>query len=98
MSSNSIISQDARLIVLRELVEQPGYSLNESMLQAVLSTFGINRPRDWLRDELRWLADMGAIVVREAGTVKIAQLLEKGRDHVEGRHVIEGIKRPSPRE
>lgn len=93
-----IISQEARLIVLRELGAQPGYSLNEALLQATLETFGITRSRDWLRDELRALLELGAITLREAGTVKIAVLTDKGRDHIERRIVIEGIKRPSPRE
>ena len=95
---NNIISQEARLIILRELAEQPGYSLNDAMLQEVLKTFGINRSRDWLLDELRWLADVNAITVREAGTAKIAILGQKGRDHVEYRIVITGVKRPSPRD
>jgi hypothetical protein len=97
-SNSSIISQEARLIILRELAEQPGYSLNDAMLQEVLRTFGINRSRDWLVEELRWLADVGAVTLREAGTAKIAVLAEKGRDHVEYRIVISGVKRPSPRD
>lgn len=94
---SNFISQEARLIILKELLGQPGYSLNNAMLQAVLETFGINRSRDWLNDELRWLQEIGAITVREAGTVRIAVLADKGRDHVEHRIVIDGIKRPGPR-
>ena len=93
---NNIISTEARLIILRELVAQPGYSLNEALLQTVLETFGIVRSRDWLREELRWLSEVGAITLADAGTVRIARLADKGRDHVERRIVIEGIKRPSP--
>jgi len=96
--TSGIISQEARLIILRELAEQPGYSLNDAMLQEVLKTFGINRSRDWLAEELRWLADVGAVTLREAGTSKIALLSDKGRDHVEYRIVIPGVKRPSPRD
>jgi hypothetical protein len=92
-----IISEEARLIILRELHDQPGYSLNDAMLQAVLETFGINRSRDWLRDELRAMAELGAITLREAGSVRIAVMTDKGRDHVEHRFSIEGIKRPGPR-
>lgn len=97
MSTADILRQDARLIVLRELAEQPGYSLNDSMLLEVLKTWGINKSRDWLREELRWLADVGAITLREMGTATIAVLSDKGRDHVEYRIVIPGVKRPSPR-
>lgn len=96
--SNTIIQQDARLTILKELATQPGYSLNDAMLQAVLSTWGVNRSRDWLREELRWLAEVGAITVREMGAYRVAVLSVKGLDHVERRLVIEGVKRPSPRE
>lgn len=95
---SKIISEEARLIMLRELAEQPGFSLNDAMLQSVLATFGINRSRDWVREELRWLTDIGAITLREMGTSKIAVMSEKGRDHVEYRIVIPGVKRPSPRD
>lgn len=94
---SSILSRDARLIILRELSVQPGYSLNDAMLQEVLATYGVTRSRDWVREELRWLSDVGAVALREAGTAKIAVLTEKGRDHVEYRIVIDGVKRPSPR-
>jgi hypothetical protein len=92
-----IISEEARLIILRELHDQPGYSLNDAMLLAVLETFGIYRTRDWLREELRWMVDVGAVTTRDAGSVRIAVLSDKGRDHVEHRVAIEGIKRPGPR-
>jgi hypothetical protein len=85
-----------RLIILRELVAQPDYRLNETLLLRVLETFGHRRSRDYLRDQLRWLDEMGAVTLTEAGTVLIAELTRRGRDHVERRTVIEGIARPSP--
>jgi hypothetical protein len=93
---SDIITRDARLIIVRELAAQPGYSLNEALLSETLQSFGITRSRDWLRDELRALAELGAVTVTEIGTVKVAVLTNKGLDHVERRIVIEGIKRPSP--
>ena len=90
------IAADVRLIVLRELVAQPDYRLNETLLLRVLETFGHRRSRDYLRDQLRWLDEMGAVTLTEAGTVMIAELTRRGRDHVERRVVIEGIARPSP--
>ncbi|MGD9767841.1 MAG: hypothetical protein AB7U62_09365 [Pseudolabrys sp.] len=92
-----IIREEARLIILRELAAQPNYSLNESLLSSTLETFGIVRPRAWVRDEMVWLAQMGAVINTEVGSVMIAQLTLKGKDHVEGRYPIEGVKRPSPR-
>lgn len=98
MSMDRIIHEEARLIILRELVVQSNYTLNEALLQSTLETFGIYRPRIWVREVMRWLESMSAVRVTEAGTVLIATLTPKGRDHVEGRYLIEGIKRPGPRE
>jgi hypothetical protein len=93
-----IIREEARLIILRELVSQTGYSLNESLLQPTLQRFGINKSRDWLREELRRMEELGAITITLAGSVMIAVATMKGIEHVEHRLNIEGIKRPSPRE
>jgi hypothetical protein len=90
------IAADVRLIILRELVVQPDYRLNETLLLRVLETFGHRKSRDYLRDQLRWLDEMAAVTLTEAGTVLIAELTRRGRDHVERRVVIEGIARPSP--
>jgi hypothetical protein len=90
------IAADVRLIILRELVAQPDYRLNETLLLRVLETFGHRKSRDYLRNQLRWLEEMGAVTLTEAGTVMIAELTRRGRDHVERRVVIEGIARPSP--
>jgi hypothetical protein len=90
------IAADVRLIILRELASQPDYRLNETLLLRVLETFGHRRSRDYLRDQLRWLEEMGAVTLTEAGTVLIAELTRRGRDHVERRVVIEGVARPSP--
>jgi hypothetical protein len=90
------IAADVRLIILRELAVQPDYRLNETLLLRVLETFGHRKSRDYLRDQLRWLEEMGAVTLTEAGTVMIAELTRRGRDHVERRVVVEGIARPSP--
>lgn len=96
MSFERIFREDARLIIMRELAGEPKYALNETLLQATLEVFGIARSREWVREELRRLADVGAVTLNEAGSVLIAVLTAKGLDHVEGRLVIEGVKRPGP--
>jgi hypothetical protein len=95
---SQIMSEDARLIILRALLEQSDGRLNSELLRSTLESFGINKTRDWVHEELRWLADMMAVKLTDAGSVRIAELLTKGRDHVERRIMIEGIKRPSPPE
>lgn len=96
MSYEEVSRNDARLVILRELVKQTDGRLNETILLAVLDQFGHRRSRDWLRTQLRALAELGAVVIREAGSVMVAQITRLGVDHVERRAVIEGIARPSP--
>jgi Fe2+ or Zn2+ uptake regulation protein len=95
---DQIIREDARLTILKALEQQPDGRLNSELLRQTLEAFGINKTRDWVHEELRWLEDLGAIKQTAAGSVRIAEILAKGRDHVERRIVIEGIKRPSPPE
>ena len=96
--AKDIIREEARLIMLRELAAQGNYSANESLLQATLESYGIAKSRDWVRDELRRLEDLGAVRITVMGSVIVATATMKGIDHVEHRLLIEGVKRPSPRE
>lgn len=96
MSMDRIVREHARLVMLKQLAGEADYASNEALLQALLETFAISRTREWVRNELRRLEELGAVTITEAGTVMIATLTPHGRDHVEGRVVIEGVKRPSP--
>lgn len=99
MSMATIMEREARLVVLRTLSEQPDRRLNSSLLRDDLAErWAINRTRDWLHIQLGFLADIGAVALSEVGSVKIATLTARGLDHVEGRIVLDGVKRPSPPE
>jgi len=91
-----IIREYARLIILRELYAQANYSLNDGLLRETLESFGIARTREWVREELNYLADVGAVTRTPVGSVVVATLLPKGVEHVERRLTIQGVKRPSP--
>lgn len=95
MSYEDKIAEDGRLVILRELAAQVDGRLNEVSLQRVLDAFAITRSREWVRTQLRKLAELEAVRISEAGTVMIAQLRTLGRNHVERREVIEGVTRPS---
>lgn len=95
MSYEDFAASDARLIILRELASQTGGTLNETLLVKVLDTFGHRRSRDWVRTQMRKLADLGAVRLTEAGTVLIAEITSAGVDHVERRGVIDGVDKPS---
>lgn len=95
MSMDRLIREEARLVILKALAEEQDETLNSNLLVGVLSAYGINRERAWVHGELAYLAEMGAVRVLDAGTVKIATLTELGGRHL-ARHVaIEGVKRPS---
>lgn len=95
MSFDRLMREEARLIILRALEEQPDGRLNSELLRVTLESFGVSKSRDWVHDELNFLAEMSAVTVVTAGTVRVAQLTSKGSDHVHRRLVIEGVKRPS---
>lgn len=93
---DQLIREDARLIILKALRDQTDERLNSSLLLEIIETFGgIRKTREWLHGELDWLAEMGALKLTAAGSIKIATLTEKGAHHLERRIIIEGIKRPS---
>ena len=99
MSLSEIMEREARLVVLRMLAEQSDRRLNSSLLRDELADrWAINRSRDWLHVQLRFLADIGAAHLTEAGSVLIAEITQRGLDHVERRIVLDGVKRPSPPE
>lgn len=96
MSFREAQNADARLIILKTLTEELDYSLNENLLTHALEAYGHHRPREYVRDQLRWLAEMGAVTLIEAGTVMVGTITQRGRDHVELRTAIEGVRRPGP--
>ena len=90
------IREDARLIMLKALAGQANETLNSGLLRESISAYGgIDQTCEWVHGELDWLAEMGAVALREAGTVKIATLTEKGHRHLRRQIAIEGVTRPS---
>jgi hypothetical protein len=92
----AFVERDARLILLRALAAETSRTHNEVLLQAALEAHGVTRSRNYVRTQLRALEELGAVTLREAGTVMIASLTRAGLDHVEGRGIVEGVNRPSP--
>ena len=95
MSLDTIIREQARLIVLKALAAQTDETLNSDLLVHELRAFAIRKDRLWLHGELDWLAEMGAVSLLHAGSVVVATLTEKGHRHLRRAIVFEGIKRPS---
>jgi len=95
MSYEAIEAEAGRLCILEELARQTDGRANDSVLRQVLDVYGIARSREWLRTQLRMLADLGAVRIVEVGPVMVASLTRPGRDHVERRRIIDGVARPS---
>ncbi|WP_242095484.1 hypothetical protein [Sphingomonas sp. CROZ-RG-20F-R02-07] len=89
------IAEDARLMILRELATQTDGRSNDLVLDRVLDAYGVRRSRDWLRTQMRKLAELEAIRIEDVGTLLVATLRKAGREHVERRAVIEGVSRPA---
>lgn len=90
------IAEDARLVILRTLAKQRDFTLNQTILSAALDQFGHNRSREWLRTQIRKLEELGAVTVKEAGSVLVSTITRVGIDHIELRSDIDGVARPSP--
>jgi hypothetical protein len=95
MNYDEFMTSDARLVILKELSKLQGGGLNEVVLQKVLDVFGHYRSREWVREQLTWLAEKGAVELTRAGTVLVASLTSTGEAHVERRSLIDGINKPS---
>ncbi len=89
---------DARLVILRALYEQTDWRLNQSLLLDVLDHLGHRHNKEWLRTQLRELEQLGVLKIHEVGEFMIGELVQLGKDHIERRVVVDGIKRPSPEE
>lgn len=96
MNYSDYQAEDARLVILKELVLQLDGRLNEANLEKVLDAFGYRRPRAWIKEQLREMERLGAIAVYEAGSVLVAEITRAGLEHVNLRAAIAGIALPTP--
>lgn len=85
---------NARLTILKAVHEEQDHQLNDILIQKRLDYFGHRKSKDWVRTQLRAMADLGVFTLREVGTAMVAEITETGIDHVERRTVVEGIARP----
>jgi hypothetical protein len=92
---NEGVAQEARLAILRALAGQTDGRLSDIMLKRTLDIYGYRRDRDWIRTQMRKLADLGAVSLHEAEEVLFAVIEPAGRAHLEQRSVIEGVMRPA---
>lgn len=97
MSYLELITEDRRLVILRALAEDAGYSHNESVLQSILAAFGHTVSRDQVRSLISWLAEQDLVHVETVGSYMVAKLTGRGADVASGAAIVPGVKRPAPR-
>lgn len=95
MTMDTLVREQARLIMLKALAAQVDEQLNSDLMIHELAPFGIRRDRAWVHDEFAWLCEHGAVALTRAGSLMVAVLTEKGHRHLNREIAIEGVKRPS---
>jgi hypothetical protein len=93
---SDIQRREARLVILRFLADEVNRTLTSSSLATMMNEmFLFNKDRAWVEQELAYLAEMGAVKLTPAGTVKVARLLPHGARHLSWGIIIPDVKRPS---
>lgn len=87
---------NCRLVILKALGDDAGHTLNSNMLLQTIKAFGIRRGTEYLMTQLAFLEDQaGAVKLAKAGSVVIAELTQKGADHLARDVQIVGVQAPS---
>lgn len=97
MGFAELVQSDIRLVILRALAQDLGYSHNDSILHAALGMYGHKCSRDTVRTELTWLEEQRLITIDKIGETYVATITERGVDVAEGAATVPGIKRPGPK-
>ncbi|MFZ4857921.1 MAG: ArsR family transcriptional regulator [Desulfuromonadaceae bacterium] len=96
MSFMDVLTSDIRLVILRALETDLGYSHNESIIHSILSEFGHKCSRDIVRAQLCWLQEQGLVTIKDVSGLYVATITQRGVDAATGAASIPGVKRPAP--
>lgn len=88
---------NARLTMLKAVYEEDDHRLNDCLVQRKLEYYGHRKSPDWVRTQMRALADLGVFIIHEQGDALIAEITEAGVCHCERSAFVEGIARPRAR-
>lgn len=86
---------EARLLILRGLAEENDGTLSSKLIARKLQVYGINQDREWIHEEMRYLARLDGIRITEAETVLVGTITAKGRSHLPRRYKIEAVDWPT---
>jgi len=96
MSGHDVQRREARLIILRFLGEEVNRTLTSTALTIQLNQiFLMNKDRPWVEQELAYLQSMGAVDLKDAGSIKIARLTRHGARHLSWGVTIPDVLRSS---
>jgi len=94
------LREDRRLVMLRLLSEQRGYTLNSSNVHAGVDYLGIQCTRAEVLADLRFLGDNGLVTLEPLadieGLYKVT-LTRAGREVAQGQQEVAGVSTPAPR-
>lgn len=83
-----------RMAMLQLMEQLPRGQSNSSMMSDVLRRGLFVTSREEVKQDLRWLAERGLVVVdEEAGQVLVVSITQAGRDCVNGDVDVDGVER-----
>ncbi|MGN6777585.1 hypothetical protein [Rhizobium sp.] len=98
MSMATLMEEEARLAILKELAKEDNNAISSARMQIYLLTqLLIDKPREWVEAQYGFLKDMGAVTIVQADTVKIARLAKRGELHLQNMISIPGVLSPTAR-
>lgn len=95
--TREVLAEHRRGAILRLLMDQPGFALNDGVIQDGLDRVGMSCSRDLVRSELAWLEEQALVSNERIGTLLVSRLTQRGDDVAAGRSSVPGVRRPDPR-
>ena len=97
MANQQDLQQEQRRLTILQLLKQdPGYQLNDAMLQELLRYRGIRVSYAVIYADLAWLEELNLVTTDELPGCTVAHLRNAGVDVADGVSHIPGIARPRP--
>lgn len=87
-----------RLVMLRVLDENAGYTANTSFLRMAAGELGVPASDSQVRTEAAWLVEQGLVTAKELPMgVTVLTLTARGQDVATGMARVPGVQRPGAR-
>jgi len=87
-------TEERRLRILQAIALDEDQSMSQARIKYQFDAWAYKVPIELVRQELRYLARMGAIRIVEAGDEFVAVMKELGRQHLAHEIIVEGVQIP----